>query len=232
MSEKRSPSDDAVTLAPLAPRLIAAVRRTAAPREVSTVFRPALDQVWAFLRAHPGLRTDGHNVFLYHHVDRPEDGMPIDFGVEVTRRFDPEGEVHCRETPAGEAAVLVHRGAYSGLAGRTRRCTAGARRTGARSAPRASRSTATGRTIPRGSKRRSSTCCGSAFTASMNRLAIGRELKIAAGSPLPRLAQILGWAAAGRLRPHVSHTFALADFQAAMRAKWNGEVIGGCVLHP
>ena len=48
----------------------------------------------------------------------------------------------------------------------------------------------------------------------------------------PRLAQILAWAHAGKLRPHVSHTFALADFRAAMHAKWHGEVIGGCVLHP
>jgi len=106
----------AVTLEPLSPRLIAAVRRTAAPREVASAFRPALDLVWAFLARHPGLRTDGHNVFLYHHVARPEAGMPIDFGVEVTRRFDAEGEVHCVETPAGEAAVLVHRGDYRGLA--------------------------------------------------------------------------------------------------------------------
>ena len=48
----------------------------------------------------------------------------------------------------------------------------------------------------------------------------------------PRLAQILEWARAGKLRPHVSHVFPLADYKAAMRAKWNGEVIGGCVLHP
>ena len=48
----------------------------------------------------------------------------------------------------------------------------------------------------------------------------------------PRLAQVLAWATAGELRPHVSHTFALADFRAAMHAKWNGEVLGGCVVHP
>jgi NADPH:quinone reductase len=48
----------------------------------------------------------------------------------------------------------------------------------------------------------------------------------------PRLAQILEWAATGMIRPHVSHTFALASFEEAMRAKWNGAVIGGCVLHP
>jgi NADPH2:quinone reductase len=48
----------------------------------------------------------------------------------------------------------------------------------------------------------------------------------------PRLAQILAWAAAGQITPHVSHVFALADVKAALRAKWRGEVIGGCVLHP
>lgn len=48
----------------------------------------------------------------------------------------------------------------------------------------------------------------------------------------PRLRQILDWAEAGRIRPHVSHTFPLTDARDAMRAKWTGEVIGGCVLHP
>jgi effector-binding domain-containing protein len=107
---------DAVKIELLRPRLLAAVRRSATPREIPRVFKPALDLVWAFLREHEGLRTDGHNVFLYHHVDRPEVGMPIDFGVEVTRRFEPEGEVRCVETPGGEATVLEHRGPYSGLA--------------------------------------------------------------------------------------------------------------------
>jgi effector-binding domain-containing protein len=108
---------DHVAIDALRPRLLAAVRRTAAPAEIPRVFKPALDQVWAFLRRHKGLRTDGHNVFVYHHVDRPEAGMPIDFGVEVTRYFDPEGEVRCVETPEGEAAVLVHHGPYGELPG-------------------------------------------------------------------------------------------------------------------
>jgi effector-binding domain-containing protein len=107
--------DYSVRIEQLAPRVLAAVRRTAAPREIPTVFKPALDQVWAFLGKNKGLRTDGHNVFLYQHVDRPEAGMPVDFGVEVVRRFEPQGEVRCVETPAGEAAVVVHQGAYGGL---------------------------------------------------------------------------------------------------------------------
>ncbi len=48
----------------------------------------------------------------------------------------------------------------------------------------------------------------------------------------PRLAAVLRWAAEGRVRPHVSHAFPLADFREAMRARWAGEVVGGCVLHP
>jgi len=48
----------------------------------------------------------------------------------------------------------------------------------------------------------------------------------------PRLAQVLAWAAAGSLRPHVSHRFGLADYAEAMRAKWRGDVIGGAVITP
>jgi len=51
-------------------------------------------------------------------------------------------------------------------------------------------------------------------------------------SRAPRLEAILAWAEAGKLRPHVSHRFALSDFQSALRAKWTGEVIGNAVLHP
>jgi NADPH:quinone reductase len=48
----------------------------------------------------------------------------------------------------------------------------------------------------------------------------------------PRLAQILAWASAGQLVPFVSRRFALGEFRAALRAKWHGEVIGGCVVNP
>ncbi len=48
----------------------------------------------------------------------------------------------------------------------------------------------------------------------------------------PRLAQVLRWATEGRIHPHVSHTFPLREFRAALRARWAGEVIGGCVVRP
>jgi DNA gyrase inhibitor GyrI len=97
------------------PRLLAAIRRMVAPGEVAGAWRPALDQVWQFLRGQPGLRTDGHNVFLYHHAARRDLPMAVDFGVEVTSHFEPSGEVRATETPAGEVAMAVHVGPYDRL---------------------------------------------------------------------------------------------------------------------
>jgi effector-binding domain-containing protein len=96
----------------VSPRLLAAVGREVAVGRVGEVWRPALDQVWAFLRTQPGLRTDGHNIFLYHHGD----SMKADFGVEVTREFAASGEVRPVRTPGGEAAMARHVGSYDGLA--------------------------------------------------------------------------------------------------------------------
>ena len=104
-----------VSLASVEPRLLAAVRRRVALGDFASVWRPALDQVWKFLRSNPGLRTDGHNIFLYHHPAHRDDPMEIDFGVEITRPFDAEDEVQLTQTPAGEVAMAVHRGAYEGL---------------------------------------------------------------------------------------------------------------------
>ena len=53
------------------PRKLAAVRREVAPGAVGSAWGPALGKVWEFIRSHPGLRTDGHNIFLYHHPTQP-----------------------------------------------------------------------------------------------------------------------------------------------------------------
>ncbi len=92
---------------------LAAVRCEVAPGAVGSAWGPALGKVWEFIRSQPGLRTDGHNIFLYHHPTQP--GAPIlcDFGVEVTHTFETAGEVYATETPRGEAAVAVHRGPYN-----------------------------------------------------------------------------------------------------------------------
>jgi effector-binding domain-containing protein len=94
------------------PIKLAAVRRHVAIGDIGVAWKPALDIVWAFLRTQPGLHTDGHNVFLYHHPARRDLPMDVDFGVEVTRAFQSAGEVYATETPAGMAAVAVHVGPY------------------------------------------------------------------------------------------------------------------------
>jgi effector-binding domain-containing protein len=96
-------------------RMLAVVHRNVPLRQIGQVWRPALDQVWGFLRQNPGLRTDGHNVFLYHHPASRQAPMDIDFGVEVTRSFTRSGEVFSTETPAGKVATALHIGPYERL---------------------------------------------------------------------------------------------------------------------
>jgi effector-binding domain-containing protein len=91
--------------------LIAAVRSEVRLGEVGRTWGPALDRVWAFLRANPSI-VRGHNLFLYHHPARRGDPMKVDFGVQVAARFEAVGSVHWVDTPAGEVARTVHVGPY------------------------------------------------------------------------------------------------------------------------
>ena len=93
-------------------RKLAAVRRQVRVGEISSAWRPALDKVWEFLRQNPGVRTDGHNIFLYHHPPDRQLPMEVDFGVEVVRSFATSGGVYLTETPAGKVAAALHVGPY------------------------------------------------------------------------------------------------------------------------
>jgi effector-binding domain-containing protein len=104
-----------VSVESVSPRILAAVSCKVAIGEVGAAWRPALDLVWAFLRTQRGLRTDGHNIFVYHHPDRRSDPMDVDFGVEVVREFAPSGEVQPVKTPAGTVATATHVGPYARL---------------------------------------------------------------------------------------------------------------------
>jgi len=95
---------------------LAAVRRRVRMGEVGRAWKPALDLVWEFLRRHEGLRTDGHNCFLYHHPAPGEAAMTVDFGVQVIQSFEDAGEVLYTETPAGEVVMTTHIGSYARLA--------------------------------------------------------------------------------------------------------------------
>jgi len=103
------------------PQLIAAVRAQVPRGGVAQAFGDPLGKVWAFLRSHPGLRTDGHNLFLYHHegeYEAAESGLvTVDFGVQVVRPFEQEGDVRAAETPGGEVVTTLHRGPYDRLSG-------------------------------------------------------------------------------------------------------------------
>jgi effector-binding domain-containing protein len=94
--------------------LIAAVRAKVQIRDIARTWKPALDQVWAFLKTRNDLRP-GHNLFLYHHPERREEAMDVDFGVQVAQPFETQGNVRCIETPAGEVARTVHVGPYDRL---------------------------------------------------------------------------------------------------------------------
>jgi effector-binding domain-containing protein len=99
-----------VTVEQVAARPMAAVRASVPVGQVGTAWRPALDAVWAFLRSHDGLRTDGHNIFVYHFPGGPGAPLEVDFGVEVARAFADEGAVVFTHTPAGQAASTLHVG--------------------------------------------------------------------------------------------------------------------------
>jgi len=98
-------------------RPLAAVRRRVRIGDVSASWKAPLDQVWAFLRHHPGLWTDGHNIFLYHHPARRDEPMDVDFGVEVIGSFEGDGDVGPVSTPAGTVVSTVHDGPISLIRG-------------------------------------------------------------------------------------------------------------------
>jgi effector-binding domain-containing protein len=104
-----------VTIETVRPQFVAAVRARAVIGDIAQAWKPALDQVWAFLRSSAGV-IPGHNLFLYHHPKHRNDPMEIDFGVQVSQAFEPAANVRCIETPAGEVASTVHVGPYDRLA--------------------------------------------------------------------------------------------------------------------
>jgi len=53
-----------VTLETVRPRKLAAVRREVAAGGVGAAWRPAIGQVWDFIRGQAGLVSGGHNVLV------------------------------------------------------------------------------------------------------------------------------------------------------------------------
>jgi effector-binding domain-containing protein len=70
-----------------------------------------LGEVWACLRA-GGIERGCPNVMLYRDT---AGGVAVEVGVELRQPCPLTGRVVASTLPAGEVAVTVHRGAYSGL---------------------------------------------------------------------------------------------------------------------
>jgi effector-binding domain-containing protein len=73
---------------------------------------PMLDKVWSFLRggAPEGLYQHGHNIMLY------KDDVPnVEVGVQVSRSFDPAGQVVASALPGGLVATATHTGPIAGI---------------------------------------------------------------------------------------------------------------------
>ena len=87
----------------------AVVKANTTWREFPTLWRTMLDEVWALLRATPGLRTEGHNVMLYR-SGIPGVEVAVEVGVQVTGSFEAAGRVVPSRVPAAEVASTVHTG--------------------------------------------------------------------------------------------------------------------------
>jgi effector-binding domain-containing protein len=87
----------------------AVVQANTTRREFPTLWGTLLDEVWAFLRATPGLWSHGHNVFLYRNDVRGAE-FAVEVGVQVTGSFAPAGRVVPSGLPGTEAATTVHTG--------------------------------------------------------------------------------------------------------------------------
>ena len=92
------------------PLPLAVVRRSVQPAGVALAWRPALDLVWAFIRPREGLWAGGHNVFVYHRPAIDGEPMTVEFGVQVTRTFDGNGDVQASQTPSGRVVSTTHVG--------------------------------------------------------------------------------------------------------------------------
>jgi len=93
-------------------RRAAVVRDRLRWSELGKKLIPLLDRVYAVVRAGKVTQT-GQNIFIYR--DGTKDGVSVEVGVEVAAPFLPIDDVGYSETPAGEVAVTIHRGPYSGL---------------------------------------------------------------------------------------------------------------------
>src|SRR5207245_10215621 len=87
----------------------AVVKASTTWRDFPALWPKLLDEVWAFLGATPGQRTDGHNVMLYRRDIREVD-VAVEVGVQVTESFLDSGRVVLPYIHAAWPATPLHTG--------------------------------------------------------------------------------------------------------------------------
>jgi effector-binding domain-containing protein len=98
-----------VTVTEVASRPTAVVAATTTWQEFPPLWRELLDEVWACLRA-GGIHRGCRNIMLYR------DDVPlVEVGVELRQPCPLTGRVVASSLPAGQVAMTVHRGPYTGL---------------------------------------------------------------------------------------------------------------------
>jgi effector-binding domain-containing protein len=101
-----------VTIGTVERQLVAAARQRTTFAAISREIRVLLNDPWAFVRAQPGLWTDGHNVAIYRDM---ANGGSIEVGIQVVRPFEETDLVVCSSTPGGTVARTAHYGPYDQL---------------------------------------------------------------------------------------------------------------------
>ena len=99
-----------VTAMDVVARPTAVVAATTTWPEFPALWTKLLDEVWACLRA-GGIHRGCRNVMLYW-----DDVPHVEVGVELGQPCPLTGRVVASALPAGQVAMTVHRGPYSGLA--------------------------------------------------------------------------------------------------------------------
>jgi len=87
----------------------AVVKANTTRREFPRLWPVLLDEVWAFLRARPVLRTGGHNVMMYR-GNIAEGELAVEVGVQVSSSFEAVGRVVPSVLPGSRVATTVHTG--------------------------------------------------------------------------------------------------------------------------
>jgi len=87
----------------------AVVKANTTRREFPRLWPVLLDEVWAFLRARPALRTGGHNVMVYR-ANIAEVELAVEVGVQVVSSFEAVGRVVPSVLPGSRVATTVHTG--------------------------------------------------------------------------------------------------------------------------